>query len=241
MLEPGPMPLYFQLKNIIKNKIESGEFKGNDRLPAEEDICAEYNVSRATVRRALFDLELEGFIYRIRGKGTYVTDQEGLKQLSSKGTIENLIASARGTKLNLMKIKDIVPQADIVKLLTLSAQEKCKWIEAVRSSNEGPFSYANLYFPLHWGEMIPWQEYQPDKEFLLFLEEKIKTRLYRASQTIGVGLAGDIASRHLSLDSKAPVLMIRRVYFVRDGSPLFVSITHNRPDRYEYKVELSRN
>ena len=240
MLDPGPTPLYFQLKNIIKAKIDSGELKSNERLPTQAEIEAEYNVSRTTIRQALQELEREGFIYRIRGKGIFVTDQEGRKQLSSKGTIENLMASAQGTYLTILEIKDMTPPSLVADILGLPKKHKCRLVEAVRSSRKGPFGYANFYFPIHWEEQIPWDEYTSDRELLLFLEEKLKRRIFRASQTIGVDLAGKTAAKHIAMNPQDPVLVIRRDYFLQDGSALFVAFTYNRPDRYEYKVELSR-
>ena len=93
ILDQSPIPLYFQLKNIIKSKIISNEFQGQERLPSEAELCSDYNVSRPTIRQALSELEKEGFIYRVRGRGTFVTDRSGLQHLALKGTIENLIAS----------------------------------------------------------------------------------------------------------------------------------------------------
>jgi len=55
MLDQGPTPLYFQLKNIIKSKILSHELQGHERLASEAELCTEYGVSRATVRQALSD------------------------------------------------------------------------------------------------------------------------------------------------------------------------------------------
>jgi len=215
--------------------------KGNKRLPSEAEIGAEYSVSRSVVRQALLELERGGFIYRQRGKGTFVADQESLKHLSSKGTIENLIASAEGTRLDILDVRDVVPPAFVAKILGIEKKRKCQRVEAVRSSHKGPYAYANFFFPPRWSALIPWNEYNADLEVLMFIEGKINNRIYRASQTIGVALAGDIAARHLALKPQDPVMMIQRDYYFRDGSPLFVAITYNRPDRYEYKVELSRN
>ena len=240
MLSPGPVPLYIQLKDIIKSKIDSSELNGNERLPSESEIGAEYNVSRATVRQALLELELEGFIYRVRGKGTFVTDKEGLKQLSSKGTIENLIAAAQGSRLRFLEIRQVTPPARIGDILGLEKDQTAQRIEAVRSSRNGPYGYSLLYLPQTWADMISWDEYAEDMEFLLFVEDRTRNRIYRATQIVSVGLADTTMAKHLSMSPKDPVLVIEREYFIRDGSALFVSVTYNRPDRFQYKVDLTR-
>ena len=240
MLNSGPLPLYYQLKNIIKAKIESTDFKSNGRLPSEEELCSEYNISRATVRQALLELEHEGYIYRMRGKGTFVTDHESRKQLSYKGTIENLITSARGTHLEILEIKKVVPPSRVAETLGLVENQKCQSVKAVRSSPKGPFAYANLFFPLKWAELISLNEYTVNRELLLYIEEKIKNQIHWANQAVSVELTGKIVAKYLSLKPTDPVLVIQRDYYLQDGSPLFVAITHNRPDRYEYKVYLTR-
>lgn len=70
--ERSPMSLYYQLKTILAEKIHSGQWKVNDRIPTERELCDAYGVSRATVRLALGELENEGLLYRKQGKGTFV-------------------------------------------------------------------------------------------------------------------------------------------------------------------------
>ncbi|MGN7355827.1 GntR family transcriptional regulator [Paenibacillus sp. SAF-054] len=67
-------PMYQYIMNDIKRKIETGELKPHDPLPTQIDMAKEYNTSEITSRRALSDLVQEGFIYRIRGKGSFVNE-----------------------------------------------------------------------------------------------------------------------------------------------------------------------
>ena len=109
VLDQGPTPLYYQLKNILKSKILSNKPKANRRLPSETELCMEYNVSRVTVRQALSELMKDGLIYRDRGKGTFVTDGAGLRHLSLRGTIENLIASGEGSRMKILDSSKTAP------------------------------------------------------------------------------------------------------------------------------------
>ena len=68
----SPIPLYYQLKELIKTRIESGELMPNDMLETEEELCSKYNLSRNTVRKAISELKHEGLVYKIQGRGTYV-------------------------------------------------------------------------------------------------------------------------------------------------------------------------
>ncbi|MCB1611767.1 MAG: winged helix-turn-helix transcriptional regulator, partial [Xanthomonadales bacterium] len=68
-----PAPLYHQLYLVVKRKIEGGDLRQGTLLPAEKDIALFFDVSRITVKRALDDLEAEGYVTRHRGRGTHVT------------------------------------------------------------------------------------------------------------------------------------------------------------------------
>ncbi len=200
----------------------------------------EYTVSRATVRQALSELLKDGLIYRDRGKGTFVTDGTGLKQLSLRGTIENLIASGEGTRIKLLKYKEIPAPARIAGILQLEMNQKVLEIEIVRFIPKGPFGYSVLYFPSNFKELISPDELTETTEIITFVEQKVKTKVNRANQTIDVGLAGRGVAESLSIKPKTPLLIIERDYYARDGTPMFVSITHFRPDLYKYRIELTR-
>jgi len=68
------VPLYHQLKEWIMDEIEKGELEPGTQIPSETTLCSLLGLSRATVREALNQLVAEGWLYRIRGIGTFVRD-----------------------------------------------------------------------------------------------------------------------------------------------------------------------
>lgn len=71
----APIPLYVQVKNILREQILNEEFGMGEQLPTEADLCDKYNISRITAKRALDDLAITGVIRRIQGKGTFVSEK----------------------------------------------------------------------------------------------------------------------------------------------------------------------
>ena len=69
------VPIYRQLKEIIKAKIERGEFKPGMRIPTEYELCEIFKISRISVRQALMELTNEGLLYRRQGRGTFVNHE----------------------------------------------------------------------------------------------------------------------------------------------------------------------
>lgn len=182
----------------------------------------------------------EGFIYRDRGRGTFVTDGAGLKNLSLEGTIENLIASGRGTRIKVLEYKEVIPPSHVAEIFQLEKGENVFQLELVRLIPKGPFGYSFIYLPFSLGKMISRNELKETIEIITFVEHKLKTRVHRANQTIDVGLADKTVAKNLSIEPKSPVLIIERNYYDRTGSPMFAAITYFRPDLYTYRIELTR-
>jgi GntR family transcriptional regulator len=240
MLERGPTPLYYQLKGILESKILSLEMKENERLPSEAELCKQYNVSRVTVRQALSELMKAGLIYRDRGKGTFVTEGAGLKRPVLKGSIEDLIAAAKGTRVRILSYQEVVPPATIAGIPKLGKQAKVYQVEMVRSISKGPMGYSFLYFPPGLGKEVSVSELRETPEMIRFVEEKLKTKAHRANQSIDVGVADEVMARHLSVKPQTPLLIIQREYYTREGALMFVARSYFRTDRFKYEIELTR-
>jgi GntR family transcriptional regulator len=240
ILEEGPTPLYFQIKSIIKSKILSNELKEEDLLPSEAELSKEYNVSRGTVRQAFSELIKEGLIYRARGKGTFVTEGAGLRQLRLKGTIENLITSAQEGRVKILEYKEVIPPSYVAKHFQLEITQHAFRLEVIFSIPKGPSRYTLFYFPPHLGKLILRNELKETTEVLLLVENKLQTKIHHASQTIDIMLADNTTAKYLSIAPRTPIFVIERHYFARDGSPMYLSISYCRPDLYKFKIELTR-
>ena len=240
VLDRGPTPLYYQIKNILKSRILSNELRGNGRLPTEAELCMEYNVSRVTVRQALSELMKDGLIYRDRGKGTFVTEGVELKRPELRGTIDNLIAAAEGTRIKVLSYQEIIPPPGIAKTFQLKKNEKVFRLDLVRFVPKGPLGYSFIYLPFNLGKTISPAELKETTEIITFVEEKLKTKAQRAKQTIDVGVAEKILAKNLAIQPKTPLLIIERNYYTREGSVMFVAVTYFRPDLYKYEIELTR-
>jgi len=77
----GNLPLYLQIRGMLKEKIEQGLLQPGDQIPTEAELIQQYGVSRITIKGALKLLVEEGLVYRIAGKGTFVSDPQGTDAL----------------------------------------------------------------------------------------------------------------------------------------------------------------
>src|SRR5690242_10763453 len=77
----GPLPRYYQLKEILHAKIRAGQWQPGVLIPSERELCEQYGLSRMTVRQGITELVREGLLYRVQGKGTFVARPRITQQL----------------------------------------------------------------------------------------------------------------------------------------------------------------
>ena len=133
----SPIPLHYQLYSMILADIRSGVLKSGDMIPAEMEMMKIYDVSRATVRRALGDLAREGYLTRAKSKGTVVSDSSptvGYKN-RVKGFSALINSSNEPIKLTskVLACSVIDPPAFVQEALKLSPGSKVFYLKRVRS------------------------------------------------------------------------------------------------------------
>jgi GntR family transcriptional regulator len=82
----SPLPLYHQVELDMRERIQSGEWRGGEQIPAEAELCALYGASRVTIREAIGRLAADGLLVRRRGRGTFVCEARitaGVRGLTS--------------------------------------------------------------------------------------------------------------------------------------------------------------
>lgn len=241
MLDAGPIPLYFQIKSILKSQILSNKLKEQERLPSEAQLCRQYHVSLGTLRQALSELLREGLVYRVRGKGTFVTEGAGLRQLRFKGTIDNLITSAQEGRIRVLEYKQVIPPPRVAKMFQLEMNQRVFQLEMIFSISKGPSRYSLIYFPPELGKMIRRYDLKESTDIILLVEKKLQTRIHHAHQSMQIRLADQKVAKYLSVKRRTPIFFMERHYLAKDGSPIFMSFNYCRPDLYEFKIELTRN
>ena len=139
-------PLYQQLVYSLKKCIKDGILKKDDKIPAESEFCAKYNLSRTTVRQALKILEKEGYIYKIRGKGSYISspkiyqDRSGFSKFYDD--VKNL-GKIPASKILSVKVKK--PNEVVREKMNLSEDDLIFKLVWVRYGNDEALIYETIY------------------------------------------------------------------------------------------------
>ena len=234
------MPLYHQIYLILRQKLLSGEFAYDDRIPSEQELVEEYEVSRITARRALDELAAEGLVVRQRGRGTRARFRPPTQPLESsvEGLLENLLAMGLETGVSLLDFEYVTANDDVAKALACNSGTVVQRAVRVRSIENGPFSYLITYVPQDIGNKFDADDLA--NEPLLQLLERSGVIVDGAKQSISATMADADVAAHLDTEVGAPLLVIKRVVSDKDGRPVEYIRALYRPDRYQYNMILSR-
>ena len=145
------VPLYCQLKNIILEKIETGDFEEDSKIPSEQDLCEHYNISRPTVRQAINELTNNGQLYKMKGKGTFVSKRKSSIHIKDySGFTDSILDSLEPEKKEILSVST-VSSDDVVKLKEIFGikTEKSEFtkIMYVNTRNDEIFSVNTSFNP----------------------------------------------------------------------------------------------
>lgn len=240
-LDPNQVvPLYHQIYLILREQIQEGRYDSKP-LPGELVLAEQFNVSRVTMRRAIQDLVNEGLVARGRGKGTFVKPRSpsssGQSQLLSASAMR-LQASGDNSDLQLITSKRIIPPADIARIMHLPSDAIVEQLVRIRQFKEEPIAHLTSYIPEDLSGSICRRRLK-ERPILMLLEEA-GVKVAKAKQTVTARLAEANVAYALGVPVGAPLLAINRVAFDENGRPVQLLKGLYRPDRYDYRIELSR-
>ncbi|HEX5145717.1 MAG TPA: GntR family transcriptional regulator [Conexibacter sp.] len=118
------VPLYFQLAEVLKERIEFGAWRPGHRLPSEKELIAEFGVSRTVIRPALALLESDGQLVRVKGRGTFVAQPK--TGLAIEGLVRMLSRPASGdAEIRVLSASEQDPEPGVAEVLTPDADAIC--------------------------------------------------------------------------------------------------------------------
>ena len=234
------IPLYYQLENVLREKINSGEVGPGDPFPTEDQLVHAYKVSRITVRQALAAMESDGLIIRRRGKGSFVAEQPiQIEPMKLTGMIEDILARVGRMTTKIVNFGFVHPPRRVGDILKLREAAKVLRAERIRLMKGSPISYTLSYVPPDIGKKLTIRDLS-SLPLIDVLEQKCKINIAKGKQIIEATIADSRMASLLDVMTGAPLLKIERTIFDAKDRPVeFLSILY-RSDRYHYTVDLIR-
>lgn len=232
------IPLYHQIFVQLREEITNGSRAFGSRMPTEEELSANFGVSRITARRALAELADTHLVERKRRVGTHVTYQSPAKPIegSLEQALESLITYGRKTQVRILELDMIKAAPPISDALQLPVDTPVLRVDRVRWLENQPISHLVSYVP---GDLAGAMSRAALKTTpMLTLLEKAGVQIGAATQTISASLADGTLANLLEVDIGSPILRVNRTVFDTAHRPVQHVLAQFRPDRYQIKLDL---
>ena len=239
MQQSLPLPRHHQVYLVLRERIAAGEFPPEQPLPGELELAKGFGVSRVTMRAALGRLAREHLITRHRGRGTFPRPTAAAPATAElSGLLENILCHGLKTTVRVIQLSDLPAPADVAAALQLAPGASVRKAVRVRSYRGAPVSHITTFVPL---DVARFSKRALSGKPMLQLLEDAGVRIASAEQTISARLSDPGVARLLEVGVGTPLLAVARTVYAEGGRPVQLLRGLYRPDRYEYRMQLTRS
>jgi len=241
MLKRSPIPLYYQIKTRLLEAIEGGQYRVGEQIPSERELTARYGVSRMTARQALVELESQGYLQRVQGKGTFVSIPK-LDQplLALTSFTEDMRRRGMEPGSQLIAADEIAAGKRVGQALGLGDTEVVFRVERLRLANGQPMAVETAHVPAVLCPGLLQTDFSAQSLYAV-LRERYGHQPVKARQSLEAVPVGSREAKLLGLWEGAPVLLMERVARDAAGVPIEYVRSLYRGDRYRFTTELVRH
>jgi GntR family transcriptional regulator len=208
-------------------------------MPSESQMMATFGVSRITIRQALGDLQKEGLIFKVMGKGSFVAKPKAFQSLSRlQGFGEAMAPAGYETYSMLLSAREVPASPIVAQRLDLQAGDAVFEIQRLRYLNREPISVDVSYFPPELGQRLT-QEDLAARDIFVILENDYGRNLTHADVQIEAISADESLAHHLGIAEASPLLRIERLTFA-DQEPIDFEFLYYRGDAFQYRLRIDR-
>ena len=231
------IPIYRQLSSAILKAIQEGQLRPNQQLPSENELSRRYGIVPMTVRQAMNELVRGGYVYRVRGRGTYVAPrflEHSLERMLSFS--EDMRARNLSPGSKILQFERVSPPPLVQNALRINENEVVIHIRRLRLANEQPVGVHNA-----WIARLELSRSELEAIGSLYkLMERKEVFLSEGDDMIEATEADDELSKLLNVRPGAALLKVTRIARDQAGRPIEYVEAVYRADLYRYAVHLRR-
>ncbi|UCV01528.1 GntR family transcriptional regulator [Acidovorax radicis] len=240
---PAFSPLYQQIKGLILQSLQQGEWKPGEAIPSEMELAARFRVSQGTVRKAIDELAAENLVMRKQGKGTFVATHAEqhvqyrfLKLLPDTGD-----ARVEGpAQRQVIDCRRVRASADVARALALRSGDAVMQAKRILSFASVPTILEDIWLPGQAFKGLTAEQlanYQGPTYAMFELDFGV--RMVRAEEKIRAVLPDEDQTRLLQVSSVTPLLSVERIAYTYNDVPMELRRGLYLTDTHHYRNELS--
>jgi GntR family transcriptional regulator len=238
------VPLYSQLKNIIIEKIENGEYPPDTKIPSEQDFCELYNISRPTVRQAISELTNNGYLYKEKGKGTFVAKPKSLISVKSYTGFTDSILDNEITSEREIIFIDKITNKDYKKLdevFSIAHNQVVEFAQVDYKSKNGEdvISLNTSYIPLNlFPDII--EDIKSKKPSYDILRGKYPLLPAKTKSTLEIMYTEQYEAQYLMIQPGQALFKISNIIFSKSGQVVEFVVSKYRADKCKLFFENAK-
>ncbi len=233
-----PLPIYYQLKELLREKIVAGEWQPGEMIPSERELSERYGISRMTARQALKELTTEGLLYREQGRGTFVAEpkiEQRLAKLTSFS--EDMLSRGFQPGGRVLRQEMVSPSTLACRALGITPEQPVVLLERLRLAEGEPIALETSHLYFEGVEGLLDEDFENSSLYNI-LREKYGVIPTRAEQQVGADLCSHREQELFGIPEGSPVLRNKRIAFDQHDRPFEYTESAYRADRYVFQIEL---
>ena len=232
------LPVYVQIANRLRERIQHGTYKMNERLPAEAQLAEQFDVNRHTLRQAITRLKEEGILRIERGRGTFVTATPIRYAIGERVRFnESLKAQGLKVKFELVRSLKLPASKSVAKGLSLELGSPVALVERLGYADDMPISVGTGYFPLaRFPDLLSNQSIEAlnaTGSISRWLRDRYDVDHIRQSTVVSARLVQPSDAKLLALPLNQPILLAESVNVDQTGQVIEYGVAKLRGDRME--------
>lgn len=229
--------MYQRIYEYYKTQILEQTLKSGQKMPTEQEIGTAFNASRITVRHALQHLVNDGLIYKIQGKGTYVSGKKDSMQLNYLlGFTAEMKTIGKEPSTIVLGVKLTDPNEKVSKKLNLHDGQKIYVIERIRMADNVKVALEKVSIPFSLVPNIDKENLE--KSLYNVLSKKYQIEPKFARETLEATFADQRVAELLEIKQKSPVLAIERLTYDKNENIFEYTESVYRGDKYKFTVNI---
>lgn len=233
-------PMYDQLRQLIIEGISRDGLQPGDPLPGEHRLCERYGISRTVVRQALAQLEHEGLVERVKGKGTFVSRPRTAESLvhTLVGLYDDVERRGGHVHSDVLRHEQALADDEIAAALEVAPGTPVVVLERLRHVDGEPWSLSTTWMPEDVGGVTLGVDLSEASLYRVLAESGIvATSGVRSAEAT---VATHEQAQHLGVSAGSALLRLRSVSRGADGIPIEYFVAHHRGDRSRFEFQLQQ-
>lgn len=232
-----PIPLYYQLKELIISEIKNGNYEENSMIPTEKEFSDIFSISRTTVRQAITELVQEGWLYRIKSKGTFVTypkvNQDFIQYLEPFN--EQILRSGRIPSTHLLDFQVTEADEQTAEHLNISPGTKVFFLHRLRFADGEPIVLVKTFLPCDACPELRGHDFSKVSLYSV-LGQKPSSRIHHVRRLAEAVAATEEDSRYLGLAVGEPIHFFTSIGYNEAQRPVEYSLARYRGDKNQFEI-----